>query len=81
MDMHLDRLAIAKKYLLEEHPCNFAGLDVGVRHKMPLGSVFTGPTKTKTLFFGSSILNQDIARTWNLGFNSSAQRLHGSVTF
>jgi hypothetical protein len=51
MDMHLDRITILHKNLLQQHSRNLARLDVGEWDKMSLWSFNAGPAETKPLFF------------------------------
>ena len=59
--MHRDSYAILRKYLLQEDPGDFAGLDVCVRHEMSVRSITAGPTEAQAFLLCCSRLNEDVS--------------------
>jgi len=59
--VHRDRYTILGKYLLQEHPGDFTGLDVGVRHEMSVRSITASPTEAQAFFLCRSRLNEDVS--------------------
>lgn len=75
VDVHLDCSPILHKYLLQQHACNLAGLNVGVWNEVTLWSVVAGPAHPETLLFDGAGLNEDIALAGHFGFYATTEGL------
>lgn len=73
--VHRDGYAIFCKYLPQLHPCNFARFHVGVWYEVSIGPIRARPAKAKTLFFGCPRLDENVALSRDLCFDSSTERL------
>lgn len=78
--MHLDRFPFMHENLLQEHPSDFARLNVGVGHKVPIGSISTCPAQTESLFFCGSRLDKHVACSRYFHFDATAQGLECIVS-
>lgn len=76
MDVHRYRLPILHENLAEERPLGLACFNVGVRHEEPFWSLGgLEPTRPQTVFFRGAKLNEDEARSRDLGFDATSKSL------
>jgi hypothetical protein len=80
MNMHPHGFAVDSEYLFQYSSCWFAGFNVGIRHKVPVGSVGGLPADFQSFGFSTSNLDENESISWNLLLYTTSKGLHAEST-